>query len=233
MKPFTYRDVEIEVWDDVFFPTETTKLILDYLSDRTDLTGKKVLDLGCGSGVVGLTLAKRGVVSTLSASDLSERAIQNAKANSEKLRLSADLRACSLYEGWKGLRFDYVICDVSGVAEELARVSSWFGASVPCNSGRDGTDLVLRIIQETPAFLNSNGHFLMPVLTLSNHKKIVQELERRFGTVTQVASKQFYLPKDLATQGELIRRLNTDGSIETEEKFGFHLWKTMLYETIQ
>jgi methylase of polypeptide subunit release factors len=229
VKNFDYQGVHIQVDEGVFYPTETSKIFIDHLRDKNYRT-RSVLDLGCGCGVVGIILAKLGVFDTLSASDVSREATVNALRNAAAHSVSLEAKTGSLYEPWNGRQFDMIICDVSGVAEELARASSWFGDSISCNSGPDGTALLSQIILETKRYLAPGGTALFPVLTLSNHQKLVSLLRDEFNTAEEVASKQFYLPKDISNQHELIKRLNDANSIDVEDKFGFYLWKTSLYQ---
>ena len=229
MKSFVYENVDINVHDDVFYPTETSKIILDYLL-KTDKSYASVLDLGCGSGVVTTVLGKSGRGGQFSASDICEKATANAAANLKRHSIPADVRAGSLYEPWKDSRFDLVICDVSGVAEELAKASGWFSDKVSCASGRDGTELVSRIIAETPRHLAAGGTMILPILTLSDHRKLLKTLKTHFSRVEKVASRQFYLPKDMEAHAPLVERLLSEGLIDVEKKFGLYLWKTELYE---
>ena len=227
MKRFTQGEVEVDAG--VFFPTETTKLILDSVASiRFD--GLDLLDLGCGCGIVAAVLGRTSDTRQLFASDLSAAATANARRNLDRLGVSAQVRTGSLYEPWADTRFDVVICDVSGVAEDLARVSGWFGDSVPCAAGRDGAALGLQIIKDTPRQLQPGGRLFMPVLTLSNHRRLVDELAAQFARVTPIAERQFYLPKELMTQAALIDELQQEGAIEIEKKFGLYLWKTIVYQ---
>ena len=54
------------------------------------------------------------------------------------------------------MQFDYIIDDVSGISEEIAKISPWF-KNVPCTSGIDGTDLVVSVLKEAPKYLKKNG----------------------------------------------------------------------------
>lgn len=229
MRQFAYGGIELEVDPGVFYPTETTKLILDSIRPLK-FDGLDVLDLGCGCGVVAAVLGRTSVPRRLFASDLSAAATTNARRNLDRLGVTAAVRAGSQYEPWTDTRFDVVICDVSGVAADLARVSGWFGDSVPCASGRDGTALGLQIVKDTPRQLRPGGRLLMPVLTLSNHVRLKRELEAQFASVTPIAERQFYLSKDLMKHADLIEALHQEGAIEIEKKFGFYLWKTIVYQ---
>ena len=229
MKSFTHAGVTVGVQPGVFYPTETSKVILDYLLEKKKKI-KSVLDLGCGCGIVGVALAQSGILKYLSASDVSVKAVKNTQLNAARHQIKIDARVSSLYDHWGKQRFNTIICDVSGVSEDLAKVSPWFGKMIPCESGKDGTSLITRIIKDTPSHLNARGTLLLAVLTLSNHKKIVKNMRRVFQKTKKVASRQFYLPKELMIYKKIIERLRRQGYIDLEEKFGLYLWRTDLYE---
>lgn len=58
---------------------QTTRMILRWILDH-DLTGLDILDMGCGTAVLGILAAKRGVKS-VTAIDIDQWAWQNAKDN--------------------------------------------------------------------------------------------------------------------------------------------------------
>lgn len=73
----------------------TTKLCLEFL-DKLELSGKKVLDLGCGSGILSIAAMLLGAESSV-AIDVEENAVKIAKENAEKNNI--DL---SVYTAWCG-----------------------------------------------------------------------------------------------------------------------------------
>ena len=161
-------------------------------------------------------------------SDASKEAVKLAKINAAKNNISVDARAGSLFEPWKGMKFDNIIDDVSGVAEDIAKVSPWF-KNVPCESGYDGTNLVIKVLKQAPRYLNKNGKFFFPVLSLSNNKKIIKEAKKIFSRIKLISVKTWPLPIEMSSSIELIRFLNKKGVIEVKEKFGIILWKTEIY----
>ena len=76
--------LNLEKSDRVFTPTGTTEVILEAILENNNQK-KITLDLGCGCGVIGLSLFKNGLVKEpLYASDISEKAIENVKINAKK-----------------------------------------------------------------------------------------------------------------------------------------------------
>ncbi len=57
-------------------------LRLNYIDEKTSLEGKKVLDIGCGGGILSESMAKQGAHVT--GIDLGEEALQAAQAHQEK-----------------------------------------------------------------------------------------------------------------------------------------------------
>lgn len=73
----------------------TTKLCLEFL-DKLDLKGRKVLDLGCGSGILSIAAMLLGAENAV-AIDVEENAVKVAKENAEKNHIDP-----SLYTAWCG-----------------------------------------------------------------------------------------------------------------------------------
>jgi len=222
------KEVVLLTAPDVFTPNATTSLLIEavksVVSEPVDL-----LDLGCGTGIVGLALHFQGLISLpLYASDLSAAAVYCSNENLERHRCSADVRRGSLFEPWHGQRFDVIVDDISGIAQEVADVSPWF-QGVPCDTGKDGTDLVVNIIRNAPRHLNEGGHFFFPVLSLSNVELLLQVARENFASVERVGRQDWPLPSDLKMHMPLLRKLHAEGSIKLEEKFGMVLCYTEAY----
>ena len=69
--------------------------------------GERVLDVGCGYGPLGLTLAKaQGVTATMV--DINQRALDLAQKNAERNQVSAHIFQSNVYEKVNGI-FDHII----------------------------------------------------------------------------------------------------------------------------
>lgn len=221
--------VDFEVEEGVFVPTHTTQLLVRAACRALPREGK-LLDLGCGIGVCGLVLAKGGTCRPpVYFSDLSEKAIELTRRNAQRLGVEAVVRQGSLFAPWAGERFDAIVDDVSGVCEEIARISPWFPEGVECQTGRDGAGLICQVLEQAPRYLSSGGMLLFPVLSLSDEGRILRAAESSFAEVTQVAEQSWFLPEELSSRLDRLRPLMEEGLIRLEHRFGSWLWSTRIY----
>jgi len=222
------KEIELVAAPGVFIPTVTTNVLIQSVKDS--ISGPvNLLDLGCGSGVVGIALHQHGLIQTpLYASDVSESAVQCSRDNLMRYGCSADIRNGSLFEPWLGQKFDVIVNDVSGIARDIADVSPWF-QGIPCDTGSDGTDLIVEILRDAPEHLNEGGRFFFPILSLSNVDKLLEVAKKSFAVVNRVGRQDWPLPAELKIHASLLRKLNAQGSIKLEEKFGMLLCYTEVY----
>ncbi len=220
--------LEITLGSGVFEPTGTSTEIATAVNHYISNPGK-TLDLGCGSGVVGLALAmSKKIDGTLFASDLSEDAVNFLRINADKYQIEVDARAGSVFDPWAGEKFDYIIDDISGVAERIAEISPWFKETA-CESGEDGTKLVIEAIEKSPTHLNVDGKFFFPILSLSNSERILSKANNIYKNVERISTKQWPMPKEMASFKDELLILRENKIIDFEEKYGWLLWSTDVF----
>lgn len=222
------REILLTTAPGVFMPTGTTNLLIQAV--QKSISGPTtLLDLGCGTGIVGLALHLQGLIkSPLCASDLSESAVHCSRENFDRYKCPADVRSGSLFEPWQGRKFDVIVDDISGVAQDVAIVSLWF-KGIPCDTGRDGTTLVVDILRNAPYHLADRGRFFFPVLSLSNVDLLLKEARENFSMVERIARQEWPLPADLKMHMPLLKKLDEEGCIKLQERFGMVLFYTEIF----
>ena len=213
---------------DCFIPTATSDFIIkaasNYIPNKSNL-----LDLGCGVGIVGISLYKMNLIEKLSSSDISVSATNMCIINSKENNVENDVRCGSVFEPWTNMKFDTIVDDVSGISEHVADISPWF-SNVACDSGPDGTDLTIKILNEASEYLNDDGQLFFPVISLSNHKKIIETASSLFKNVMKISSNKWFLPDEISVDNnEYIQDLKKSGFIDFEEKFGKKISFTDIY----
>lgn len=177
-------------WPQLFPPNATTRTLAMTSSELTE-TGMEVLDLGCGSGIIGLHIAhslkeQSGEILNLSMSDVSEVATQIASQNAEALGIPAEVRQGWVLEPWQGRKFDLIVADISAVVPVVAKLTNWFNGA-PNESGDDGTALATETLSRAGFFLNAGGRILIPVLSVSNESAIIATMSHFFDECEVVA----------------------------------------------
>ena len=80
-----HLEAEVRMLPGVFHPVEAENAVLPFLAENAALfRGKKVLEIGTGSGIISLYAAKLGARKVV-ATDIDPRAVRSARENAERL----------------------------------------------------------------------------------------------------------------------------------------------------
>jgi release factor glutamine methyltransferase len=142
---------------------ETETLVEVALSLARPSGHATVLDLGCGSGVVAITLALELPGTTIFASDVSPEAIEVARENARRLNVAGRIEfGCGdLFAAVRRRRFDLVVSNPPYVPrvelERLAPEVRDYEPRVALDGGRDGLDFYRRLAPTVSDVLAEEG----------------------------------------------------------------------------
>lgn len=221
--------LEFEVPDGVFQPTKTSNFLISHVAKHVQRSSS-TLDIGCGCGYVGVVLAKMGLVAgPLHASDRSFAAVESCRRNAAQHGVDCDARAGSLFDPWLGEKFELIVDDVSGVAEKIGEMSSWFPGASHCGAGVDGTELTTHILDSSRDHLTTDGSMFFPVLSLSRTEKIVAKAHEMFETVELLGDQYFPVSPEVGSNMDLLRGMAQEGLISIRQIGGKWVWWTSIY----
>jgi hypothetical protein len=211
----------------VFKPNLTSALLIEATVPIAQ-DHHRLLDLGSGNGNVGLEIAKKCGLNRIFSSDLDDATGQVVAEQSINYGIEVDHRIGSLFEPWCSEKFDLIIDDVSGVAEEIAIISPWFNG-VPCASGESGTRLVAEVLAQSKDYLLPEGQIIFPIISLSNREDLLQVAGKHFRDVRLLRRSDWPLPPSMMPHLDLMRKLKKLGYANFTEKFGMIICYTEIY----
>ncbi len=224
----TPKSLLIKYKKNTFVPTGTSDLLVESVNKKLKLKGD-VLDLGAGSGYVGLKLLNLFKDEfNLFASDIGKSSVQTIKSNALINKKKIIAKIGSLFKPWKNHKFNFIINDVSGISEDIAKISPWF-KNVSCKSGKDGTKLTIQIIKKSKKFLDKKGIICFPILSFANENKILENAKKQFKYVKKIGHKEWLLPKEMLSKVLILESLKKKGYINFKKKFGLVIWTTKVY----
>ncbi len=161
--PFWSR--EFRVTPDVLVPRPETELIVEAALVAPDPDPPAVLDAGTGSGCLAVTLALERPHWSVTACDLSLRALTIAAANARRLAAPVRLVGSDLASAFSG-PFGLVVANLPYVpSAALANlpVEVRHDPSLALDGGPDGLALVRRLVADLPRILAPGGRALLEV----------------------------------------------------------------------
>ena len=209
----------------IFTPTLTSELIIKF-SEKYLLKNQRILDLGCGCGIISASLYRKKLNQSFYLSDLDLLAVKRAKKNLEPIKANFTIKQGNLFEPWKKQKFDLIINDVSGVSSHVAKISSWF-RNVPIDSSISGTSLLKRVVDKCENYMNSNSTFITPIIYLSNVKKAKSFLKKKLKIIS-IKEFDWPLPQTMMSNIKVLEKLKKDKIIYFKKNFGIIICSTIL-----
>jgi len=140
---------------DVYPPSDDSILFIQSLDIKE---GEKILEIGCGSGVVSIHCAKNGAIVT--SGDINPKAVDLTRKNAESNRVTLAVLETDVYSNIEG-RFDTILFNLPylPVDEDGLLAKSWSG-------GPDGLGPLPELLQGAPDHLNDEGKVVVVISSL-------------------------------------------------------------------
>ncbi|SDQ10767.1 release factor glutamine methyltransferase [Streptococcus equinus] len=190
-----FRDLELAVDERVLIPRPETEELVDLVLKENSKADLRVLDIGTGSGAIAISLKSARPDWHVTASDISQGALQLAKENSKLNQVTLDFVESDVFSQITGT-FDVIISNPPYIAyDDKDEVGVNVLASEPhlaLFADEDGFAIYRQIIEGAAEHLSENGKLYFEIgykqgdglrALLSKHfpQKRVRVLEDIFG----------------------------------------------------
>ena len=169
-EPLAYIFKEWDFYGETFYldknsliPRQDTELIVDLVLNQFDKKSKlNILDLGTGSGVIGITLSKFYSNSLITISDISPKALKVANKNIKKHKVSnVNSIESNWFSGFKEEKiFDLILTNPPYIAKgdvHLTNLEINYEPSNALVSANNGFSDIFKIIDSAANFLKPQG----------------------------------------------------------------------------
>ena len=184
----TFYGRNFDVNKDVLIPRpETEELVANALSLIDDIRESKehpvILDVGCGSGAIGISLKLEEPSIQMYASDISEEALVVAKSNAKKLEADIEFLQGSMLEPFleKGIKADGIVCNPPYIRQDanLEATVVDYEPNIALFGGEDGLYFYKLVFDHALEVLNPSG-FMAFEIGFDQKDALLKEVNTRF-----------------------------------------------------
>jgi release factor glutamine methyltransferase len=204
---YLYRDCVFRVTDGVQPPKAGSRLFCRHVTVRS---GERVLEIGAGLGVVAVLAARGGA--TVVATDVVPAAVDTIRANAALNGVTIDARLGDCYAPVAGERFDLVCSNPPQMPTPPGRERDDATAAAD-NGGRDGWQVLDRVIAGAPAHLRAGGRLVFTIFAFLGRKAAMARLEAA-GLVPRVVGSEVQpFPRIGYERLEYLRTVDTEATL--------------------
>lgn len=162
-----FMGLKFKVNPSTLIPRQDTELLVQTAIDLTGNNKTTVLDIGTGSGCVGISIAKLCKNSKVTLLDFSENALKTAKENALDNKTECNCLLCDILKEIPQGKFDMIVSNPPYIETEtvqsLDRTVKDFEPLTALDGGRDGLIFYRRISEISKDILNNNGFIIFEI----------------------------------------------------------------------
>lgn len=163
-KNFYGRDFYLE--EGVLIPRFETEILIEKIL-KLGIGFKRILDIGCGSGIISLTLALEIPNSTVLGVDISSKALYVSNKNKDDLKVkNCRFKYSNLFESIEGESFDLIVSNPPYInAKDMEELDNKVKKEpeLALFGGEDGLYFYREIIKKSHNYLNENGYIAFEI----------------------------------------------------------------------
>ncbi len=196
-----FYGIPFYVDENVLIPQPDTEILVEEVVSLAKNQQEDILDIGTGSGAIGIALASNITSANITISDISKKALEIAKKNAieNKVIQKIKLVQSNLFENIEGT-FSIIVSNPPYIETEIIKELPKQVQNEPIlalDGGKDGLTFYRKLVEEAPNYLRQGGYLCMEIGY--NQKKAVLELLQNSPRYQHTYSK-----KDLSGNDRII-----------------------------
>ena len=142
----------------VLIPRPETEFLVDKVLElvKEDPTLKKIVDIGTGSGNIACSVAKHTKDVEIFATDVSDKALEVAKMNADKIGVTVSFIKSDLLDELKSMNFDIIVANLPYIGKSsnnyVSKETQAHEPHVALFGGEDGLELYEKLFEQIEDF---------------------------------------------------------------------------------
>ena len=197
-----FYGLQFKVNESVLIPRFETEQLVENIKnylEKKGLTNPKILDLGCGSGVIGLTLKHFFPNASLTLTDISDEALKVAKENANNLNLDVNFIKSDWLSNIPIDKYDVIVSNPPYIMidEEIEEIVKNNEPHLALYGGVDGLDCYRSILKDINNYLKNDYLIAFEIGYLEGSK--LQELINNI-----IPNSKVTIKKDLSNKDRML-----------------------------
>ena len=193
----SFYDMSFQVNESVLIPRPETEYFIEKIIDRV-YEPKKIIDVGTGSGCIGLSLAKHFTDAEVHLTDISLDALSVAGINSIKNKINVNIYESNLLREVRDNDFDLIVAnlpyiptaDIGALPVEVVH----YEPLIALDGGEDGLDYIDQLLKQARYKLSATGLLALEIDSRSGDNLIeMTKSYKGVEVITDLAGKDRYV----------------------------------------
>ncbi len=193
----SFYDMSFQVNESVLIPRPETEYFIEKIIDRV-YEPKKIIDVGTGSGCIGLSLAKHFTDAEVHLTDISLDALSVAGINSKKNKINVNIYESNLLREVRDNDFDLIVAnlpyiptaDIGALPVEVVH----YEPLIALDGGEDGLDYIDQLLKQARYKLSATGLLALEIDSRSGDNLIeMTKSYKGVEVITDLAGKDRYV----------------------------------------
>ena len=161
-----FMALDFYVNENVLIPQPDTEVLVEEGIKIIKKQNMKVLDLCTGSGAIAVSIAYYCQNSIVTATDISENALEVAKKNANLNNVNIEFIKSNLFDKLTEKKFDIILSNPPYIeTDTISTLEKDVQAEphIALDGGKDGLEFYKKILNEAYKYLNTNGYLMLEI----------------------------------------------------------------------